>query len=134
MKVTFPGGLAQYFKPDTKPEQYESLSEGLIERCELIVVAKNAGIDSKCVDWWSPWDKETSQLRVVCLNDNGRIDPPTHSCDVLIVKSEDGADVIKAVDDISVSFKAEVYFNAGLENHGMFTERGRQIRGCNHEN
>ncbi|MGD0092566.1 MAG: hypothetical protein ABSE73_21840 [Planctomycetota bacterium] len=113
MKVTFsdPG---QYWKPDVKPEQYESLSEELIPRSELVVYAKTSAIDPKCLDWWSPWDKETSRLFVVVLDMCG-MDPPVTDYDVLIIKKEDGVDVIKAVDDIGVTFNAEVYFSAGLD-------------------
>jgi hypothetical protein len=118
MKVTFPGGLAQYFKPDTKPEMYESLSEELIPRSELIVYAKTTGIDPACLDWWSPWDKETSKIFLVVLDMCG-MDPPVTDHDALIIRSENGVDVIKAVDNIGVSFKAEVYFFAGLKEGGL---------------
>ena len=114
MKVTFSGGLAQYFKPDTKPEHYESLSEELIPRSELIVYAKTSAIDPKCLDWWWPWDKETSKLFVVVLDMCG-MDPPVTDYDVLIIKEENGVDFIKAVDTIGVTFKAETYFHAGLD-------------------
>jgi hypothetical protein len=119
MKVTFTDP-SQYWKPDVKPEEYESLGEALIPRSELVVYAKTSGIDPECLDWWSPWNKEASRLLVVCLNDNGRIDPPVHYCDVLIIRSENGVDVIKGVDEIGISFHADVDFHAGLKEYGRY--------------
>jgi hypothetical protein len=117
MKVTFTDP-SQYWKPDVKPERYESLSEGLIPRSELVVYAKTSAIDPEHLDWWSPWNKETSKLFVVCLDQNG-MDPPVTYHDALFIRSENEVDVIKGVGTVGVSFKADVTFlDIGLKDYG----------------
>ena len=112
MKVTF-RDPRQYWKPDVKPEMYESLSEELIPRSELAVYAKTDAIDPAHLDWWAPYDKETSVLLVVCLDMCG-MNAPVTDYDTLFIRSENGIDVIKGVGEIGVTFRAEVSLSGTL--------------------
>ena len=126
MKVTF-DNPSQYWKPEVRPQQYESLSEGLIPHSELVVYAKTGGIDPECADWWSPCSKETSRLMAVCLDQCG-MDPPVTNYDVLVVRSENGVDVIKGVGTIGVDYKADVsFFGIGLKDYGFICRNDGSI-------
>ena len=102
MMVTFREEHRQYFKNPNRPmEEYGAdLWDVLIERSELIVRAKSECIDQEYAHWLSKGADGTSAIKVVCLSQDPDYVPeyPTHTCfDVLFIKEEDDAPVIKGI-------------------------------------